>query len=125
MFLSSVDVVTADAPLRGALSNRLKQFGFADVRGWPDLYTAATRRPQAVISPVAELLPHIAAYLANVGIRVVALAAVPTPAEQLKYEIAGAAYVPMNINLAELVAALERSPTSAANNPRVPGRVSP
>jgi hypothetical protein len=105
-----VQVITADGALRRALSSRLGSALplAAEVRS--DLTSGRRFAPSDIlVIPAAELPPARCRALTQHGLHVVVLAAFPRRIDEQSYLDAGAeAYVPMTVDTAMLVGAIER-----------------
>ncbi len=77
------------------------------LEGFPGLTTGCSEQSDIVLSTTADCSAEACAKLAKAGAEVLIFATIPNEDQRRAYELAGARYVPMSGNSAELVALLD------------------
>ena len=106
----TIHLAVSDGSLRRALVSRLVPILgngiFADAPPVQGTMSAG----DVVVSPACDLTTEDCALLAKRGVHVIILAPLPRPSEEKQYERAGAvSYLPMAVDTAPLVRAIERA----------------
>lgn len=106
----TIHLAVSDATLRRALVSRLVPIlGNGLFAGVPPL-DRTIRAGDVIVSPAADLSVEDCVRLAGRGVHVIILAPLPRPSEEERYARAGAAgYLPMAVDTAPLVQAIERA----------------
>lgn len=102
----SVVVLTSDSALQKALTSRLERLQPVVMGHDPGDPPAST---EIVVTTVSECEPERCGRLTSKGAMVIVLAAIPREGERERYLQSGAAaYVPMSVDSAELLAEIQR-----------------